>query len=134
MSCHSLGSSSVFLAAVGAVVLAQGLVLAGRRRRSEVAVLRSIGFDRRQVITSSISLGLSVALAAITLGMVTGVACGRVAGAWVSHSIGVMPGPDLPWLTLGLIALGAAGVAVGSSVPIGLASLRRSPAAQLRSE
>ena len=125
---------SIFLAVVGAAVLAQGLVLAGRRRRGEVAVLRSMGFDRRQVVTSSIWLGLSVAVAAITLGMVTGVALGRVAGGWASRAIGVLPGPDLPWLTLGLIALGTVVVAVGSSIPIGLSSLRRSPAAQLRSE
>ena len=123
-----------FLAVIGAAVLVQGLVLSGRRRRGEVAVLRSMGFDRRQVVASQVWLGVSVAATAILVGMIIGVAVGRVVGAWISSAIGVVPGPDLPWRTLGLIALGAIVVAVGSAVPIGLSALRRPPAVQLRAE
>ena len=109
------GTLDRLLAALG---VAHALWQTVRRRRHELAVLRAIGFDRRQVrwaITwQSATIGLAGALVGVPLGLVAG----RLGWSLLARELGIQPGV----LTgvaplggaLGLLAAAAAGTAFGS--------------------
>jgi hypothetical protein len=108
---RSMGTTPAILGAslgVGAVV-ALGLTLLAsvRRRRRDLALLKTLGFTRRQ-------LGLTVACqstAAVAIGTVVGVPLGIVVGRilWdlFARGINAVPQPTVPVVTVVLIALGA---------------------------
>ena len=73
-----LGALGAFLACLGVVGLLHFLAVSVRRRRREFAVLRSLGFARRDV-------GLTVSSQAVTIaafGVLAGVPLGVVVGRW----------------------------------------------------
>ena len=125
---------TVFLALVGCAVVGPALVLAGGRRRKDVAVLRSLGFDRRQVVTSSVWWGLSVAVIAVLVGIALGVATGRPLGRWIAGSLGVAPGTSTPWLTLAAIGAGILLLCVVVCAWTGVLGSRRPLGRQLKVE
>jgi len=126
--------TTLFLAVVGLGVTAQGLLMIGRRRRREVAVLRALGFDRRQVVASSMWLGLTVAVAAIAVGVTAGVVAGRAGAAQVAGATGVLTPPGLPWATIVVVVAGLTVCVVVASTLAGVGALRRSTVDELRTE
>ena len=79
--------------------LAHTLVTSIRRRRLELAILKTLGFVRRQV--SATVAWQATALAAVAL---VGLPLGVISGRWVwnvfaSH-LGVVPDPIIPVLTV----------------------------------
>ena len=104
-----------------------------RRRRNELAILRTLGFVRRQV--SATVAWQSTTLAAI--GVVVGLPLGLVAGRWVwtlvAESTGVASDPIVPVLIL-LVVPGALLAANLLAALPGLAAARVRPAAVLRAE
>jgi ABC-type lipoprotein release transport system permease subunit len=94
--------------AVGAVIaLGLTLVASVRRRHRELALLKTLGFTRRQ-LSSIVAWQATVALA---VGVIVGVPLGIVLGRslWVlfAHEISVVPAPSVPVTTVVLIAVGA---------------------------
>jgi hypothetical protein len=123
-----------FLAVVGVAALLHALVISGRRRRHDMAVLRAMGFVRRQ-------LGASVAWQSSTIavvGLVAGIPLGIAAGRWVwivvADGVGVASDPLVPVAAGALVVLGALVVANVLAAPLGWRAARVPAATVLRTE
>ena len=125
---------AVLLTMLALVAVGHALVSSVRRRRRELALLKTIGFDRRQV-------GATVAWQATTLasvGLVIGIPVGLVAGraVWraVAGGLGVSTGATISPVAVALTVVGAlALVNLIAFLPARAAGKTR-PAAALRSE
>jgi hypothetical protein len=98
------------LTALGAAALALGLGAIVRRHRADLAVLKSIGFLRRQVTATVTWQAAAVAVVAIVVGVPVGVAIGRWAWRSVATGVGSVSPPVVP-LTAVVVVAGAALVA-----------------------
>jgi hypothetical protein len=94
------------LAVLGIGVLAHTLVTSARAHRRELAVLRCIGFRRRDVVRTTAWQGGALAIVCLAVGLPVGVAFGRRIWETFADSIGVVPAPVTP--TLGLVVVAAA--------------------------
>ena len=94
--------------ALGAVVaLALTLVASVRRRRRELALLKTLGFVRRQ-LASAVAWQSSIAVAiGVAIGVPIGVVLGRVLWNLFAHEIDAVPVPSVPGLVIVLIVVGA---------------------------
>jgi ABC-type antimicrobial peptide transport system permease subunit len=104
-----------------------------RRRRRDLALLKTLGLDRRQVMAVVIWQAWAVTGAAVAVGLPLGVIGGRWAWAWFAGSAGVGGGAEIPLLVLAIIPaalLAAAAIAAGPA----RAAARVRPAAVLRAE
>ena len=135
---RSMGAMPAVLAgglAAGAVAaLGLTLVASVRRRRRDFALLKTLGFTRRQL--AGAVCWQSSAIAAV--GLVVGVPLGIAAGRWLwlafAHALAAVPDPTIP---AGSIALAAVAALVLANLVAALPSLRaaRTPAAEvLRAE
>jgi FtsX-like permease family len=115
---RSMGTTPAILGAglaLGAVV-ALGLILVTsvRRRRRELALLKTLGFTARQ-LSAVVAWQATVA---VVVGAIVGVPLGIVLGRTLwnlfSHEISVVPAPAVPVTAVVLIAVGA--VALGNLV------------------
>ena len=125
---------AALMALVGLGTLVHVLVVTVRRRRRDLAVLRTIGFTRSQVLTTvTVQSTLHVTLA-LAIGMPLGLVAGRAVWGLFAEEIGVVSVPVMPALTLLGVAVGV--LIVGNLVGLAPASraARVSPATTLRSE
>jgi ABC-type lipoprotein release transport system permease subunit len=125
---------AVFVAVVALVAVGLGLVASVRRRRRELAVLKTLGFTRRQVRTTVASQATTVAAVGLVIGIPFGILIGAFVWRSVADELGVSNG--LTWPVLGIVALVAGAlfaVNVIAAVPAARAARTR-PAAVLRSE
>jgi hypothetical protein len=135
---RSMGSTPAILGAALAAgaVAALGLTLIAsvRRRRRDLALMKTLGFTRRQ-LAAAVAWQSTVA---VGIGTVVGVPLGIIVGRslWITfaHEIDVVPMPSVPALSVVLIALGALILAnLVAAIPGRLAS-RTPTALLLRSE
>jgi hypothetical protein len=98
---------SALLVAIAAAVLAHALVMAIRRRRRDLAVLKTLGFDRRQVFATVAWQASTFAALGLVVGLPLGVSLGRWAWTLFAEQIGVVPEPVMP-LPLILLVVPAA--------------------------
>jgi hypothetical protein len=108
---RSMGTIPAFLGgglALGAVLaLALTLVASVRRRRRELAALKTLGFTGRQ-LAATVAWQSSVAVAIGTvIGVPIGIIVGRTLWDLFATEINVVPSPSVPVLLIVLIALGA---------------------------
>ena len=135
---RSLGSTPALLGGALAVGVASAfgltLISSVRRRRHDVALLKTLGFTRRQ-LAAVIAWQSSVAVA---IGLVVGVPVGVVFGRWLwdlfAHNIDVVPSPTVPALSVALIALGALVLANLVAALPGAIAARTKTASLLRAE
>jgi ABC-type antimicrobial peptide transport system permease subunit len=122
------------LALLAVALLAQALVTTTRRRRRDLAVVKTLGFVRRQV--SAAVAWQATALAAVTLlvGLPLGLAGGRWAWALFAGSVGVGPGAAVPLSTIALVVPATLLLANAIAVGPGWAAARVRPAVALRTE
>lgn len=103
-----------------------------RERRREFAVLRSLGFVRRELIATVRWQAITTAFLGVLIGLPLGIVAGRVAWRGFASGIGVVPAAEIPvvWVT----ALAAAVVALTllAAVVPGRLAARTSPAVALR--
>jgi ABC-type lipoprotein release transport system permease subunit len=98
--------------AVGATsALALTLVASVRRRRRDLALLKTLGFTQRQLAAavawqSTIAVGIGVAA-----GVPVGLIVGRSLWDLFANEIHAVPRPVVPTLTIALVAIGALVVA-----------------------
>jgi putative ABC transport system permease protein len=125
---------SALLIAIAAAVLAHALVMAIRRRRRDLAVLKTLGFDRRQVFATVAWQATTFAALGLVVGVPLGVSLGRWAWTLFAEQIGVVPEPVTP-LPLILLVVPAA-VLLANVVALLPArhAARTSPALVLRAE
>jgi hypothetical protein len=135
---RSMGKTPALLGAALALgtMVAVGLTLFAsvRRRRRDLALLKTLGFTGRQLAAvvawqSSIAVWIGT-----VVGIPVGVAIGRVLWDAFAHEIGAVPAPATPWISIILIGLGALVLAnVVAAVPGRIAS-RTPTALVLRAE
>lgn len=135
---RSIGATPAVLAlalAAGAVV-ALGLTLAAsvRRRRRDLALLRTLGFTRRQ-LTATVAWQASVAgVTGIVFGEPLGIVLGRWLWTLFARGIYAVPAPTVPVLSVVVVALGALVlVNIVATLP-GRSAARTSTAEVLRGE
>jgi hypothetical protein len=122
----------VALLALGTVTHA--LASAVRRRRRDLAVLKTLGFVRRQVSATVAWQATAFAVAAVVVGVPLGIAVGRWAWRLVANSLGVVPEPVMPRSGLLVVAGGALLAANLIAAGPGWVAGRLRPALVLRSE
>jgi hypothetical protein len=108
---QSMGFTPVILSsglALGAV-LALGLTLAEtvRRRRRDLALLKSLGFTRRQLSAVAAWQASVAAVVGVVLGVPIGVVLGRQLWILFARDIDAVPEPTVPVLSIVLICIGA---------------------------
>lgn len=115
ISYSNLGATPALLGgalAAGAVVaLGLTLVATVRRRRRDLAVLKTLGFTKGQLAaTVTWQATLAVAIGAVA-GAPLGVALGRLLWDLFAREINAVPDPSAPFVSVVLIAVGVLVVA-----------------------
>ncbi|HEV3212455.1 MAG TPA: ABC transporter permease [Acidimicrobiales bacterium] len=124
----------VTLALFGTATLAHLLFVSVVRRRREIALLKVLGFVRRQVGTAVCWQATTVAVIGIAFGVPAGIVLGRYVWRAYATSLGAVPVPVVP---IGIVLFVVLGVVVVSNtlalVPATLA-VRLRPAVSLREQ
>jgi ABC-type antimicrobial peptide transport system permease subunit len=111
LNYRTLGTTPAVLGAALAVgaVIALGLTLVSsvRRRRTDLALLKALGFTKRQ-LASAIAWQASVAVSiGCIIGIPLGIALGRFLWDLFVHQINAVPDPTVPTISIVLIGVGA---------------------------
>jgi ABC-type lipoprotein release transport system permease subunit len=110
------------------------LITSVRRRRRDLAVLRTIGFTRAQVRSTVAWQAATLVTMALLIGVPVGIACGRLAWIIFARQIGIVAVIDVPLPYLAIMVAVAIALAVAIAAPPGESAARTSPALVLRSE
>jgi hypothetical protein len=125
---------AAFLTALAVAAVGHALVMSVRARRRDIAVLRTLGLVRRQVVWAVAAQATTTIVVGAIVGVPLGIAAGRWSWALVASGLGVVDSPVVPALLIAAIIAGGALLAnLLASVPAAVASRLR-PAAILRSE
>ncbi|MGO9964765.1 MAG: FtsX-like permease family protein [Acidimicrobiales bacterium] len=108
---RAMGTTPALLAAglaIGAVV-ALGLTLAAsvRRRRRDLALLKTLGFTQLQLAASVACQATVTSVIGIVVGLPIGVAIGRQLWTLFAHQLNAVPDPTVPVVSVCLVGLGA---------------------------
>lgn len=98
---------AAFLAVLAAAAVLHALVSTVRMRRRELAVLRAIGFERRQLRSTVRWQAMTIGLVGIAVGVPLGIVVGRLTWIVVARGIGVVDDPVVPAPAILLFAIGA---------------------------
>ena len=124
--------AALALAAVAALALT--LVTSVRRRRRDLALLKTLGFTRRQlasVVTWQSMIAVSIG---VIVGVPSGIVVGRALWDLFAREIHAVPEPTVPAVTIAAIAIGALVLAnLVAAIP-GRQAARTQTAVLLRSE
>jgi ABC-type lipoprotein release transport system permease subunit len=125
---------SALVVAIAAGALAHTLLMSIRRRRRDLAVLKTLGFDRRQVLATVAWQATTFAALGLVVGIPVGIAAGRWTWNLVADELGVVPEPVTP-VPLILLVIPAAVLLANlvAAVPARMAARTR-PALVLRAE
>jgi len=85
-----------FLAVLGIVTMGHALASSPRRRRRELAVLRTLGFVRRQVWATLVVQATAVSVVGLVVGLPVGIAAGRSVWGLVATGLSVVRRPVVP--------------------------------------
>jgi hypothetical protein len=122
------------LAAISIATLVHLLVSAIRRRRRELAILKTLGLVRGQVRGAVAWQATALVLVALVVGIPLGIATGRWAWTQFADELGVVPVSEVPLLALAVLVPLAVLVAnLVAAVPAAMAASTR-PVQLLRSE
>jgi putative ABC transport system permease protein len=119
---------------LGAATVAQTLITSIRRRRRDLAVLKTLGFSSAQVRGAVAWQATTFAVVAVAVGLPLGVAAGRLAWSGFANHLGAVSEPVTPPLAL-IVTLPAAILVANliAAVPAAIAG-RMHPAPVLRTE
>ncbi len=125
---------AAFVAVVALVAVGLALVSSLRRRRRELAVLKTLGFSRSQGRATVAWQASTVALVGLVIGIPVGLLVGTFVWHRVADELGVAADRTWPVLAIALLAAGALlGVNLIAAFPARRAARTR-PAVVLRSE
>jgi hypothetical protein len=124
---------AALFAAVTAAVLAHALVTSIRRRR-DLAVLKTLGFDRGQMLATVAWQATTVAAIGLLVGLPIGIGLGRWAWNLFAEDLGVVPEPVTPlWPVLLIVPATILLANLVAALP-GRMAARTQPALVLRAE
>jgi putative ABC transport system permease protein len=124
---------AALLAALSAATLTHGLIATVQRRRRDLALLKTLGFVRRQ-ISSAVTWQATTLVAVGMIGIPFGVVLGRWTWTALAGQLGILADPRIPLATVALtIPAGILLANVVAAIP-GRAASRTRPALVLRTE
>jgi len=120
---------------MAAATLVHALVSVVRKRRHDLAILKTLGFSSGQVRTAVVVQATTLVLLALVIGLPAGTALGRWAWVWFVDTLGLVPSTLVPSALI-VLAVIAATLAFGNLVALlpGRAASRTKPALVLRTE
>jgi predicted lysophospholipase L1 biosynthesis ABC-type transport system permease subunit len=123
-----------FFAMLACATVAHALVTTVRRRRHDLAVLRAIGFTRRQTRGAIAWQATLLAVAGLIVGVPIGIAVGRLAWRWLADDFPIVYVP--PAALLAVFAVGVIAIVIANALAAGPAhaATRIRPAEALRVE
>jgi ABC-type antimicrobial peptide transport system permease subunit len=93
----------VFFALLASATVAHALVTTVRRRRHELAVMRSIGLTRRQSRVAIAWQATIIAVIGIVIGVPLGIMTGRLVWRWLAHNLPILYVPPLAAVAVVLV-------------------------------
>jgi hypothetical protein len=123
-----------FVGLVGVAALVHAVATSTRRRRSELAVLRTLGFLRRQLLAVTAWQASTIAAVGLLLGVPLGLAVGRWAWILVADGVGVATDPRIPLLAVGAVVPATLAAVNLLGLPLGARAAALRPAVALRTE
>jgi predicted lysophospholipase L1 biosynthesis ABC-type transport system permease subunit len=128
------GLAALLVAAAAAGALAHALVTSVRHRRRELAILKTLGFVRGQVLAAVVWQSTIIVAIALLVGLPVGIAVGRFAWNVFAEDLGVLPESVVP-IPATLVIVPAALVLANAIAAVpGLMAARTQPAVALRAE
>jgi hypothetical protein len=124
----------VILGIVAAATLAHTTASSVRRRRRDLAILKTLGFERRQIRATVAWQASALAFVAMCIAVPAGIALGRWTWRLLADQISVVPQPVVPAALTTGITLGALILANAIAAIPGRAAARLQPAQILRTE
>jgi predicted lysophospholipase L1 biosynthesis ABC-type transport system permease subunit len=125
---------AALLAIIGVAVLGQFIVVSGRRRRRDFAILKTLGLFRRQVSAITAWQVSTLAGLALLAGLPLGVAAGRWSWALFARGLGIPDAAITPTWPVLLMVPAVILIANAAAVWPARATARLSPAAVLQAE
>jgi len=125
---------SGLVAAIAAGTLAHVLVSATRRRRRDLAILKTLGFLGRQIRAAVAWQATVLVAVSLLIGVPLGIAAGRWGWRAFAENVSVLPVPKIPWVALPLIVPGVIVLANLIALVPGRIAARTEAARILRSE
>ena len=123
----------VFLGVTVVATIGHAVATTVRRRRGDYAVLKALGFQRRQVLSAVAFQSTATVVLALLMGVPVGVALGRSAWRIFADLIGVVDSPLVPVAALVVVVVGALAVTALVAMIPGVKA-GRVPALVLRDE
>jgi ABC-type lipoprotein release transport system permease subunit len=106
---------AAFLAVVAVLAVAHAVVSTVRRRRRDLAILRTLGFVDRQLSALVRWEGSTFALIGLVIGVPLGVVTGRMVWQLVAERMGIDPAATIPLAVLVAIAVATVGAALAAA-------------------
>ena len=122
------------LAALIALTVIHALATAVRSRRHELAVLRTLGFTRRQVLGAVATQATLIAAVGLLVGVPVGLVVGRIAWTTLADRLGAALVLITPVVGLGLLSAAVLALALAVGLVPGLARRGRPPRRRPRAE
>lgn len=123
------------LLAAGAIsALGLTLIASVRRRRRELALLKTLGFTQRQLAATVAWQSSVSAIAGVIIGLPLGIGIGRWLWTLFAQAISAVPVPNVPVLYIAAVAFGAVLFANLAAVFPGIIAARTPTALLLRTE
>ena len=91
---------ALFFAVLGTLALAHAVVVGTGRRRLQLAVFRALGFRPAQVRGTIIVQAVALGLAAVVVGLPSGIVLGRFVWHVSTNGLGARDDPATPWIVI----------------------------------
>jgi predicted lysophospholipase L1 biosynthesis ABC-type transport system permease subunit len=119
---------------LGIATLANTLITSIRRRRRDLAVLKTLGFTRRQITAVVASQVAAFILVAVAIGLPLGIAGGRLLWDLVASNINSVSPTLIPALAVAAIVPAALFIGLAVAATPAWSAARTAPAIVMRSE
>jgi ABC-type lipoprotein release transport system permease subunit len=124
----------IALSGLALATIAHLLVTSVRRRRRDLAILRTLGFTRGQIRRTAAWQAGALTGTALVFGIPIGLVCGRVAWQIFARHLGIQPVLEIPARQFAVVIAAALALAVAIAVIPGESAARAQPARVLRGE